>query len=128
MPCSDPCSDFPLGGPFNLCGIAIRMISNCDGMMVIIMSDDDDINENNDNKLNEMAPYIGLSGTFRPELSSCCNCPVVVRTSTSGVFELVSTSGTAHCWVHRVGLVQCRRANEVASQTSIGEEWGVNIE
>ena len=39
-----------------------------------IMSDDDDsvdINESfNDNKLNEIAPYIGLSGTFRCELSS----------------------------------------------------------
>ena len=96
--------------------------------MMKIMSDDDDINENNDNKLKEIAPYIGLSGTFRPELSSCRYCPVVVRTSTSGVGELVSTSGTGHCWVHRVGLVQCRRANEVASQTSIGEEWGAHSE
>ena len=95
--------------------------------MMKMMRDDD----NNDNKLNEIAPYIGLSGTFRCELSSSRKCPVLVRTSTSAVYELVSTSGTAHCWVHRVvveSLDGCRRANEVASPTSIWEEWGVHIE
>ena len=75
-------------------------------MMKIMSDDDDDIIESNDNKLNEIAPYIGLRDTFRRELSSCRYCPVVVRTSTSAVYELVSTSGTAHCWVHRVDLDQ----------------------
>ena len=93
--------------------------------------DDDDMNESNDNKLNEFAPYIGLRDTFSRELSSCRQCPVVVRTSTSAVYEVVSASGTPHCWGHRVvvdSLNQCRRANEVESRTSIGEEWGVYIE
>ena len=40
-------------------------------MMIMSDDDSDDINESyNDNKLNEIAPYIGLSGTFRCELSS----------------------------------------------------------
>ena len=97
-----------------------------------IMSDDDDsvdINESyDDNKLNEIAPYIGLRDTFRRELSSCLQCQVLVRSSTSAVYELVSSSGTAPCSAHRVVVDKCRRANEVASRTSIGEEWGVHIE
>ena len=39
-----------------------------------IMRDDDDASDDNNesdlNKLNEIAPYIGLSGTFRRELSN----------------------------------------------------------
>ena len=64
-------------------------------------SDDEDNNDSDDNKLNEIAPYIGLSDTFRPRR-------VVVLTSTSGVYEIVPTSGTARDLAHRVVVDQGR--------------------
>ena len=134
MPCSDPCSDIPLGGP--LIFLDRRWdddVDNVRGDGENNERDDvhsDDINESDDdNNLNEIPPYIGSSGTFRRELSSCRYCPVVVRTSASWGYDHVSTSGSAPCWVHRVDVAdQCRRANEVGSRTSIAAEWGVHVE